>query len=288
MKKFTRMVFLALFAFFVAGCGGGGVTIDLGGNTAVPSQPAYPLQAVIDAPVNGSNLALGPINIQYHATAQEGVAEVELSVNGEVVSRQTTPDSKQPLVTVKYTWQPSLGGTHVLRVRALSSKGVWSSYAESTINIQAPTQPQPTQPAEQPTPTQPSASASTSTPTAEGVQIVRVDKSTNIFFWGLNTCGPVKLTLNIQLNDAKDVFQVVVFNRLWSSEGEGSAGWDSGYAMKPLGEGEYTFTYTETNVRNPHGQDRSEFHYQFVVMGKNNVRLYKSEVYKDVIFNHCP
>lgn len=274
MKKGTLILLSLLITISLAGCGGDGITISLGGSEQASNQQTYPLQAFIDTPVSGSTLAMGPIDIGYHATAQDGVAAVELSVDGAVVSNLVTPDSKQPLVALKYTWQPAVSGTHVLRVRAQSAKGTWSNYAEAMVNIQAPVQQQPQQqsqpqPQQQP---QPQSPAATNTP--EGVHITNVQKTTNKFYWGLNTCGPVKMTLNIQVSNAGDVFQVVVFNRLWSSEGEGSAGWDSGYAMKPLGNGEYTFTYTETNVRNPRGQDRSEFHYQFVVMGKNSVRLF--------------
>lgn len=282
MKKLALFLLFSLIALSVVGCGGGGITISLGGSEPAPNQPTYPLQAVIDAPVSGSTLAMNPIDIGYHATAQDGVAAVELSVDGAVVSNVVTPDPKQQLVALKYTWQPTVSGIHVLRARAQSSKGVWSNYAEVMVTIQAPAQQQNQQPQQQPEPQNPPP-----TETPPGVYITNVNKSVNKFYWGANSCGPVKMTLTIKVSNAKDVFQVVVFNRLWSSEGEGSAGWDSGYAMKPMGNGEYSFTYTETNVRNPNGQDRSEFHYQFVVMGKNNVRLFKSDVYKDIVFNRC-
>lgn len=282
MKKFSLILLCSLIVLSMAGCGGSGITISLGGSEPAANQQTYPLQAVIDAPVSGSTLAMNPIDIGYHATAQEGVAAVELSVDGAVLSNMVTPDSKQQLVALKYTWQPTVSGTHVLRVRAQSSKGTWSNYAEAMVNIQAPVQQQQQQQQQQPDPQSPPP-----TETPEGVHITNVSKSINKFYWGANSCGPVKNTLTIQVSNAQDVFQVVVFNRLWSSEGEGSAGWDSGYAMKPMGNGEYSFTYTETNVRNPNGQDRSEFHYQFVVMGKNNVRLFKSDVYKDIIFDRC-
>jgi hypothetical protein len=95
------------------------------------------------------------------------------------------------------------------------------------------------------------------------------------------------MTLNIQLSQPEKIFQVVVFNRLWDHEGGGLGPWDGGYAMKPLGNGEYTFTYTETNVRNPSGFEFSTFYYQFVVKGKSNEELLRSEVYKDISFDTC-
>jgi hypothetical protein len=284
MKKVTLNVCSVLIALLLAGCGG--VTVSLGGSGQAANQQTYPLQAIIDTPVSGSTLAMGPVDIGYHATAQEGVAAVELSVDGTVISNLVTPDSKQPLVALKYTWQPAGGGTHTLRVRAQSSKGSWSNYAETTVNIQAPVQQQQQQQQNQQQQQQQQNPLPTNTP--EEVQITSVNKTTNKFYWGLNSCGPVKMTLNIQVSNASSVFQVVVFNRMWSREGEGSGGWDGGYAMKPIGNGEYTFTYTETNARNPKGFDRAEFHYQFVVKGKGNVELSRSEVYKDILFDRCP
>ena len=75
---------------------------------------------------------------------------------------------------------------------------------------------------------------------------------------------------------------------MWDREGAGSGGWDSGYAMKPLGDDEYTFTYTLSNTKNPKGYDRAEFHYQFKVVAKDASILYGSDVYKDIQYDRCP
>ncbi len=247
------------------------------------NQQTYPLQAVIDAPVSGSTLGMNPIDISYHATAQDGVAAVELSVDGAVLSNMVTPDSKQQLVALKYTWQPTVSGTHVLRVRAQSSKGAWSNYAEAMVSIQAAAQQQNQQ--QQQDQQQQQNPPPTETP--QGMYVINLTKSVNKFFKGANTCGPVKMTLNIHLSQPEKIFQVVVFNRLWDHEGGGLGPWDGGYAMKPLGNGEYTFTYTETNVKNPRGFEFSTFYYQFVVKGKSNEELLRSEVYKDISFDTC-
>jgi uncharacterized protein YceK len=285
MKKISFIVMVLFMASLLAGCGG--VTISLGGNQDSTSQ-TYPLKAIIDSPISGSNLAMGAVDIVYHASAQDGVAAVELSVDGQVVSNLATPDSKQPLVSLKYTWQPTVSGTHILRVRTQSSKGEWSGYAETMVTLQGESQ-QTQQPQQPQVPKQGESPTDTPGPTdtPEGVQITDIQKSVNKFFFGANSCGPVKMILDIKVSQPKDVFQVVVFNRLWDREGGGSAGFDSGYAMKSLGDGDYTFTYTELNVRNPRGYELTEFHYQFVVMGKNGVKLFKSEVFKDILFDRC-
>ena len=283
MKKISFFVTVLFLTSILTGCGG--VTVSLGGNQPT-NQQTYPLKAIIDSPASGSNLAMGAVDITYHASAQDGVAVVELSVNGQVVSNLVTPDSKQPLVALKYTWQPTVSGTHIFRVRAQSSKGEWSPFAETMVTIQGETQ-QSQQQSQSPTNTPGPTNTPEPTSTPEGVMISDIQKTTNKFYFNANSCGPVKMTLTIHVNQSEKVFQVVVFNRLWDREGEGSAGFDSGYAMKPLGDGDYTFTYTETNVRNPRGYELTEFHYQFVIMGKGDVRLFKSDVFKDILFDKC-
>jgi len=284
MKKISFFVSVLFLVSLLAGCGG--VTISLNGNQPT-SPPTYPLKAVIDSPASGSSFAMGAVDIAYHATAQDGVAAVELSVDGQVVSNLVTPDSKQPLVALKYTWQPTVSGTHVLRVRAQSSKGDWSSYAETMVTLQGESQPQQQQQQQQQQQSQSPTNTPEPTSTPEGVQITNVKKTTNKFYFGANSCGPVKMTLDIQVTQPDKIFQVLVFNRLWDREGGGLAPWDSGYAMKPLGNGEYTFTYTETNVRNPRGFELTAFYYQFKVVGKGSVILFSSDVYKDILFDRC-
>jgi hypothetical protein len=294
MKKISFFITVLFLASFLAGCGG--VTVSLGGSQATNSQ-TYPLKAVIDSPASGSNLAMGAVDIAYHASAQDGVAVVELSVNGQVVSNLVTPDSKQPLVALKYTWQPTASGTHIFRVRAQSSKGDWSPFAETMVTIQGEVQQQQQQqqqqiesPTNTPEPTHTPEPTNTPEPTStpEGIQIDNIQKTANKFYWSAGSCGPVKLTFQVHVNQPKDVFQVLVFNRMWDREGAGSGGWDGGYAMKPIGDGEYSFTYTSTNTKNPKGFDRAEFHYQFKVVGKGSAILYSSDVFKDIQFDHCP
>ena len=151
MKKMSFLVIVLFLASLLAGCGG--VTISLGGSPN-PASQTYPLKAVIDSPLNNSNLAMGAVDIAYHASAQDGVAAVELSIDGQVVSNLVTPDSKQPLVSLKYTWQPTVSGSHVIRVRAQSSKGEWSTFAESMVTVQGEVQ-QPQQPQQPADTTQP-------------------------------------------------------------------------------------------------------------------------------------
>ena len=285
MKRSLFLFSFVLIISLLAGCGGG-ITIDLGGSTS-PSDTALPLQAVIDSPAEGSSFAMQPLEINYHATSEDGVAAVELSVDGQVLNILTTPDPKVQVTAVKFTWTPTISGSHVVRVRAMSSKGEWSPYAQATINIQGEAQQQ-----VQPTAQSPAAQSPTNTPqptpTLEGVQLIEYSKTATTFYFGLTTCGPTKNTFTIKLSNPQNIKYVYVFNRLWSTEGEGSAGWDGGHIMRDLGNGEYSLTFDDKNIWNPNDIDRSTFHYQFVAKDKNNADLFRSDAYKDVSYNSCP
>jgi hypothetical protein len=273
-----RVIFLfcaMLVVTLVAGCGG--ITISMGGESGA-KEDEYPLQAVIDSPVDGIISAMGPVEIVYHATAEEGVAAVELSVDGQVLSNVTSPDSKQQLTTLTYTWQPSVGGAHVIRVRAQSSTGEWSDYGMTTVTIegQAAT-------AEPTATTEPTVTA-----TPEGVKILEVTRTNSKFYFGNNTCGPVKNTFNVKISQPENTKQVLIFYRLWDKEGGGESKWDGGHAMKPLGDGNYSFTFTETIIANPFGFEFTVFHYQVAVIGKQNERLDWLDFPSDVVYEICP
>ena len=88
MKRIFFWFTILIIAAFISACGS--VTIDLGGGA---SSQQSTLQAVIDSPANGSQLALGAVEISYHASAKDGVAALELSVDGQVLSNVVTPES---------------------------------------------------------------------------------------------------------------------------------------------------------------------------------------------------
>lgn len=282
MKRIMFWFSFLLVASLLVGCGG--VTIDLGGTSA---STTYSLEAVIDSPLDGSTLAMQPSEISYHATAQDGVAAVELSVDGQVVNIYTPPDTKVPVTAVKYTWTPTVSGAHVIRVRGMSSTGEWSPYAQATINVQAADQQ-----VAQPTAQSPAAPSATNTPqptpTLEGVQLISLTKDNNIFHYGANSCGPMKVTFTIKLSNPQDIKYAYVFARLFSNEGEGTSSWDGGHVMTDRGNGEYSFTFEEKYVYNPSGFDRATLNYQFVIKDKSNGDLLRTSVYKDVTYNSCP
>jgi hypothetical protein len=114
-------VFAVVAGLLLAGCGGA---------TGAPEPQAW-----IDAPMNESTHPLAPLEIVLHAADPDGVALVELSVNGEVLSRKPPEDTRAPLVTHRVAWDPPSPGEYLLAARAQNASGDWSGQASSRVTI---------------------------------------------------------------------------------------------------------------------------------------------------------
>jgi len=125
-------------ALLLAGCGGWA--------------PASGPQAWIDSPQHNSTHALAPMDIVLHAADPGGVAAVELSVDGEVLSRRPPDDSSAPLVTHHVEWDPQAPGEYVLTARAQNHAGAWSTVATSNVTLTGPLT-RPVEPTARATPT---------------------------------------------------------------------------------------------------------------------------------------
>lgn len=96
------------------------------------------LQTWIDAPLHDSTLLLAPVEIVLHAADPGGVAMVELSINGEVLSRRPPDDTSAALVTHRIAWEPAAPGEYDLTARAQNSAGAWSAVATSHVTVVGP------------------------------------------------------------------------------------------------------------------------------------------------------
>jgi len=290
MKRTLFFLSFLLILSLLAGCDSG-ITIDLGSQPSTSSSSsttnsAGPVTAFIDSPANNSSFGMQPVEVNYHATAANGIATLELSLDGTVLTTTASPDLAQQYVAVKYTWTPATPGSHVLRVRAQDSKGEWSAFTQAMVTIQGEAQ------QVQPTTQAPAVPAATNTPqptpTLVGVQLVSLTKSTNIFYFNATSCGPMEVTFTLKLSNPQDVKYVYLFARLFSNEGEGTSNWDGGHIMRDRGNGEYTLTLAKKDITNPSGYDRATLNYQFVAKDKGNADLLRTSVYKDVTYNSCP
>ena len=78
------------------------------------------------------------MDVVLHAADPSGVAAVELSVNGEVLSRRPPDNTSAPLVTHHVAWDPQAPGEYVLTARAQNHAGAWSTVATSNVTLTGP------------------------------------------------------------------------------------------------------------------------------------------------------
>ena len=280
MKRTRILITSAVILLALLAC-----TIDIGGGAAAKEE-ALPLQAVVDAPADGSNLPMGPVQIKYHATAPDGITALELSINGQVVNSSASPEASQKIVAQSFTWNPAVSGNHVIRVRAQGANGVWSGYGMASVNIVAseePVQQEQQQQQEQPTETP----KPTNTP--EGLQIINVKSDVNKFFYLNTTCGPNKITFTAEVTQPDKVYALLIFTRFEDLEDGGLTKWDASHAMKPLGGGKYTITLESEKILNYNTFEFALMHYQLVAQDKAGSRLVATEVVKTAVrLEKCP
>ncbi|GAB4497320.1 MAG: hypothetical protein OHK0052_08750 [Anaerolineales bacterium] len=92
-------------------------------------------QAWIDSPLTGTTLPLGQVEIISHAASPDGIAQVELSINGAVLRSDANPNPGEPFSLARQFWLPAAGGTYQVSVRTQSAGGAWSAPASVTITI---------------------------------------------------------------------------------------------------------------------------------------------------------
>ena len=105
------------------------------GTLACEEQPTGP-RAWIDVPLDGSSVPVGTtVPVISHAYAQEGVAEVLLSVNGQAYRRNPPAQPDATFSKASLDWIPQQEGDYVLQVKAYSKNGQSSNPA--TVRVRA-------------------------------------------------------------------------------------------------------------------------------------------------------
>ena len=93
-------------------------------------------RAWIDFPRDGVSVPVGSsVIVVSHAYADDGVAEVMLSVNGTAYRRDPPTTSGDTFVEVRQEWVPALPGLHTLEVRTYGADGVISNSDAITIDV---------------------------------------------------------------------------------------------------------------------------------------------------------
>ena len=288
MKRTKFVVIGLILLLVIIACDIGPISIDLGGEGEGSQPKAASVEAGIDSPGNGTSLPMGPVEIAYHATSTEGVSFVELSVNGEVVSSIASSDLTQKVVALKYTWQPNVSGSHIIRVRAQNSAGAWSDFSTATINIEGEQQVQ--QPQDSPTEPEDPKETETPSPTAtpEEMTIHNIEHNLDKFYYGSGACGSREITISADVTHPDDAFAAILFIRFWDIEGAGTTKWDSGRAMVRKSDGHFSVTLFSESIPNYNAYEFAVVNYQIVVQNKAGNNLARSEVIKKLGLERCP
>lgn len=275
-------------------CDFAGISIDLGGEKKEPKSDAN-IEVGIDAPLNGASLQMAPVDIAYHATCVDGIAAVELSVDGNVVDGMTDASFSQKVVALKHTWQPEVAGSHMISVRALSGEGAWSDYQTITVNVAAQqAQPQSPPDAQQP----PDTSAVQSTPepppqpvqpteTPKDVTIFDIKHDADIFYYGSSNCGTKKITITANVTHQEKLRGLYIFTRFADYGGSGVTKWDSGTHLSKKSDGTYSITLESDNLANYSTYRDAIMNFQIVAQDGSGTILARSEVNKKVTLKRC-
>ena len=289
MNRKKILGIIAVLLVIVIACDIGNFSIDFGNSGGDDQPQGGTIEAGIDAPANGANLPMAPVEVSYHATSGDGISAIELSINGEVVSSSASPDSDQKVVAMKYTWQPSVSGSHTIRVRAQSSSGLWSDFSAATVNIQGSQQqqeqekPEETEKEEE---SEPEPDKPTATP--EDVTIYNVEHNLEKFYYGKGSCGSREITISADVTHPDKVYAAILFIRFYDEEGEGTSKWDSGRAMVRKNDEHFSVTLFSENIPNYNMYEFTIMNYQIVLQDKAGNRLAKTDVIKKVEMDICP
>jgi len=93
------------------------------------------VSAWIDAPLDGSHLALAPYEVVYHGAAPAGIEKVELRINGDLVAVQESFNPLQQIFTFHFKWQPIVPGNYTLIARTQDTNGDWGDDAVAEVII---------------------------------------------------------------------------------------------------------------------------------------------------------
>lgn len=286
MKRIRFFGIILTLLLVIVACDIGPMSIDfgIGGDGDSSQTQGGAIEAGIDSPANGATLKMEPIEIAYHATSTEGVASVELSINGEVVSPYTSPDTSQKVVALNYTWEPKVSGSHTIRVRAQNSKGVWSDFSAATVNVEDGEEDSPSE-SDQPDEEE----ELTPTKTPEDLTIFNVKHNPDKFYYGDGTCGSLEVTISADITHPDEAYAATLFTRIYDNDGGGGlTKWDSGRGMGRKTDTHFSATLISNNIPNYNSYRHAVVHYQIVVTDKNDNRLIATDVIKKLLLERCP
>jgi hypothetical protein len=259
--------------------------------SAAPAPQVGSVRTWIDAPLDGSTIALAPYEVVLHAYDPSGVTEVELSANGSLLATLPNAGQESNLTTLKYMWSPPAPGNYTLSARAKSGNGLAGSEAKTMVTVLGEAQTAPATftptpvisvtPVVSHTPTVVVSFTPTLVPAELGFtpQI-----SASEFFYG--SCGSNQVTIQVQAT-GPNLSGVLLFLNLQDQSSGEATGWDGGNAMTPSGGGLFTRTVNSSSLAGAESMSEAWLLYQFVATDSANKIIGRSAVYSDIALTSC-
>lgn len=120
-KLFRYLCLLMAASFILAACG---------------PTPASGVYVWIDVPLDGLSFSdLQPINVEGHASGADGIARVEVYVDGELWTAVDDPRAEGSLAKFQTEWLPPGFGTYVIQAIAYAPDGSASQYDEARVSF---------------------------------------------------------------------------------------------------------------------------------------------------------
>ncbi|HEY73562.1 MAG: hypothetical protein B6I35_09045 [Anaerolineaceae bacterium 4572_32.2] len=120
MKRFGSICVVLLMVVALSGCDG-----------AIPART----QIRIDAPLDGEEMDAGIISVRSRAASGNGIARVELWVNGALYRSDDNPTPDELVIYVVQPWVPTAPGDYTLEVRAYAADDTASDPANVTVSV---------------------------------------------------------------------------------------------------------------------------------------------------------
>ena len=253
-------------------------------------------RAWMDAPLEGSTHPPGVLAVMAHAGHPEGIDQLEFVVGEEVMASGPPDSSRESLARSEWSWSVEEPGIYILKVRARTSSGVWSSFDQSRVTIvRAPSQePSPTSsqvstPSSTitPSPTYTPSPTATASATTESGFIGQPILSTNeVRFDG--GCQPGQVTWQVAARHPSGMSGVFMFHRVEDADGGSITGWSDGRAMSPVGGDTYALTMTGDQIADSVGYtgEGGRVQYQIVILPVQGENA-RSPVYSNLNLKAC-
>ena len=218
----------------------------------LPQRAKEAPQAWIDDPLDGMRLPMQPYTFTLHSSDPAGIAQMEVSVNGQVLATVKNPNPADLLVSLTQTWNPPSPGRYVIRARAQNVSGSWSGEDLVTVEVVEVPTPTPTDvasltPTVIPTVTSSPTLVPSETPTPSPTPVLEKGFAGRPVFspYQINLpydCASSNLTAEIKVNPGQKIKVVVLFYRPSNNDFTLRAEW-ADIAMTPVGADIYRITF---------------------------------------------